>query len=282
LKFGCVLTKADLSWHLTMPFWNLAFLWLVPALQFALVVVFWNRGVFIRMFPAFFRYSCYAVVANILPFLFIDQQIWYFWAYWIIQLIYGVLAMLVMREVFQAVWDMKQGNRRFLVWALILTLAVAAALWGVFHPVGRGIASAMVAGFGAFLAGVHLVEVVLCCLTLWMVSRFTQYHVGIMLGFAGSAAVAVLAYVGRYFHPGPVFKEVILYAPISAYLASTIMWLLTFLSRPKLTRKLDPAAALELMRQQEKLAQELSSGLGLKWPGKKGDDDSKNQCAVHA
>jgi hypothetical protein len=177
-----VLTKADLSWLLIMPFWNLVFLWLVPALQFALVLVFWNRGVFMRMFPAFFRYSCYAVAANVLQLLVIHRQILYFWAYWLTEIIYGVLALFVMREVFQEVWDMKQGFRRFLVWILILALGGAAALWGVVHPQGRGGFAAMVAGFGAFLAAVHLVEVILCCLTLWMVSRFTQYHIGIMPG----------------------------------------------------------------------------------------------------
>jgi hypothetical protein len=257
---------------------GIIFQWTGPVLQFALVLVFWNRRIFLKKFPAFFRYTSFSIVATILQILVIHNDLWYFWIYWINQAIYGVLALLVMREVFQAVWDMQHGFRRFVVWLLMLAIAIASAWWGARQPAWllAGVKSA----FYVFMTSVHVVEVVLCGLAVWLVRRLTQYHIGIMMGFGISAIAQVLAYVGHFYGGGPLFKEVIRYAPLSAYMAAAGTWLYTFLSRPKLKGRFDPDAALELLRQQEEMAAKISEGLGWKWPGKKNDTDK--ECAASA
>jgi hypothetical protein len=261
---------ADLSWFV-MTVGNLVFLWATPVLQLALLAVFLYRSIFLFKFPAFFRYTCFAVVANVVQISVLHNRVWYFWIYWIDQMIYGVLALLVMREVFQIAWDMKHGVRRFLVWALILIFGAAAALWGSHHSDKIRPLASFAAGFSLFMAGVHVSEVVLFGLAVRLIRKLTRYHLGIMLGFAISASAQALAYMGKSFHFGPVLKEIVDYAPLSAYLASAGIWLSTFLSKPKLTTAFDPDEAMEWMSRQESVAREMSTRLGLKWPGKKKD-----------
>lgn len=255
-------------------------LWLGPALQFALVLVILRRRVFLQMFPAFFRYTCFAVLAHVLGSIAKGHSPWYFWVYWTTEIIYGVLALLVMREIVQAVWDLKFGFRAFTVWIFILALASAATLWGLKHPDGNGRFSGMVAAIATFMAGVHTAEVALCCFVLWLVRKFNQYHIGIMLGFAASATVAVLAYIGHYYALSPTFQLVIKYGPLSAYMASTALWLLTFLSKPTSGGKFDPEAAIQLMRRQEEIAQIMLSRVRSKWRNEKTKDANKRSSGA--
>lgn len=253
------------------------FLWAAPVLQFVLVLVFLNRRIFLAKFPAFFGYTCFAVAANVLKIAFLHNGPVYYWVYWSTEVIYGVVALLVMQEVFGMVWDMSQGLRRFSVWALILVIAGASVLWGFYRPDGIGTLTAINAAFRTFTAGVHGVEVLLLGLAVRLIRKLTRYHLGIMLGFGTSASVQVLAYVAYFFHRGPLLTEVMHYAPLSAYLASAGIWLSTFLSKPRVTTRLDPDAALDWIGDQERIAKEMSSELGLNWPGtkKRRDNGSK-------
>jgi hypothetical protein len=252
----------------------LVFTWTVPVLQFVLVLVFLNRRIFITKFPAFFGYTCFAVAANVLQIAFFHDDSVFYWVYWSTEVIYGVVALLVMQEVFGMVWDLKQGNRRFSVWALILLIAGASLLWGFHRPDGIGTLPAINAAFRTFMAGVYVVEVLLLALALRFIRKLTRYHLGIMLGFGTSASVQVVAYIAYFFHRGPLLREVVAYAPLSAYLASAGIWLSTFLSKPRVTMRLDPDAILDWISEQERIAKEMSSGSGLKWPGKKKSRDN--------
>ena len=115
-----------------------------------------------------------------------------------------------------------------------------------------------------------MVEVILCGFAIWLVRKFTRYHLGIMLGFGVSATAQFLAFIGQFFDFGPMFKEAVIYAPLSAYIAASGTWLFAFLSKPKLNTQLDPVDVLAWLNEQERIAREISAGLGLKWPGKKG------------
>lgn len=256
------------------------FVWAVPVLQFVLVLVFLRRMVFVTKFPAFFGYTCFAVVANVVQIFLLHNRHVLYWVYWSAEIIYGVLALLAMQEVFGMVWDMRQGLRRFSVWALILPIAGASVLWGFHRPDGIGTLPAINAAFRTFTAGVHVVEVLLFALAVRLISKLTRYHLGIMLGFGTSAIAQVLAYIANFFHQGPVLREVVDYAPLSAYLGSAGIWLSTFLSKPRVTMRLDPDAAIDWVGEQEKIAKEISSGLGLKWPGKKGNRNNGSQQAL--
>jgi hypothetical protein len=256
---------------------SLVFLWAAPVLQFVLVLVFLNRRIFLAKFPAFFGYTCFAVGANVLQIAVFHNDSLFYWVYWSTEVVYGVVALLVMREVFGMVWDMKQGLRRFGVWALVLTIAGASVLWGFHRPDGIGTLPAINAAFRTFITGVHVVEGILCALAIRLITKLTRYHLGIMLGFGVSASVQVLAYVAHFFHRGPLLREVVAYAPLSAYLGSAGIWLSTFLSKPRMTKRLDPDAVMDWISEQERIAKEMSSELGLKWPGKRKRDNGTKQ-----
>lgn len=279
--FARLLTP-DLCSLFIMSIGALIFLWAVPVLQFVLILVFLNRMIFVTKFPAFFRYTCFAVAANVLQIAFIHNRPVLYWVYWITQVIYGMLALLVMQEVFGMVWDMNEGLRRFFVWVLILAIAGVSVLWGFHRPDGQGTLPAINAAFRTFTAGVHAVEVLLFGLAVRFIRKLTRYHLGIMLGFGLSASAQVLAYIAHFFHLSPLFKEIVAYAPLSAYLASAGIWLSTFLSKPRLTSRLDPDAVIDWIDQQERIARAMSEELGLKWPGRKKNPPMDPQYAAHA
>src|SRR5258708_19318490 len=149
-------------------------LWTAPVLQAALVLVFWSRRFFLHKFPAFFRYTCFSVIASVLQISLFNKDPWYYWIFWIDQTIYGVLALLAMREVFQMVWDMKRGLRRYLVWALILVIAGTAVWWGTRQPAWRVTLKGVNAAFYAFMAGVRGIEVILCVINICVLQ--TLHH----------------------------------------------------------------------------------------------------------
>jgi putative ABC transport system permease protein len=248
---------------------TLVFLWAVPVLQFVLVLVFLRRTVFAVKFPAFFRYTCFAVAANVLQIALLHNRHLLYWVYWGSEMMYGVLALLAMQEVFGMVWDMRLGLRRFSVWILILVIAGASVLWGFHRPDGIGTLPAFNASFRTFKAAVHVVEVLLFVLAVRFISKLTRYHLGIMLGFGISASVQVFAYVANFFHQGLVLREVVDYAPLSAYLGSAGIWLSTFLSKPRVTMRLDPDAALDWLSEQDRIARQISLELGLEWSPRK-------------
>lgn len=270
---------ADLSWLLVMRLDALLLLWTAPALQFALVLVFLYRRIFLRKFPAFFAYTSFSVAATVLQISVIHQQLLYFWVYWIDQAIYGVLALLAVRDVFQMIWDMKQGRRRFLVWGLILALAIASVWWGDHQRGQRHPLAGVEAAFDAFVASIHVVEMLLCGLAIWLVRRLTRYHLGIMLGFGVSAISQVPGYVSHFYHLGPAFRQIVVYAPVSAYIGAAGTWLFTFASRPKVNTSLHPDEVIEWIDEQERIARKISAGLGLKWPRKERENGDK-RCAV--
>src|SRR5579884_856794 len=251
------------------------FLWSGPVLQFVLILVFLDRRVFISLFPAFYRYTCCAVVANVLENVFLQHSRIYYWVYWASELTYGVLALLAMQEVFAKVWDLKQEWRRSSVWLLLVTLATGAIVWGLLGPHGPRKWAHFNASLVAFMAEIYAVEVMLAALAFQFVRKLTKYHLGIMLGFGVSAAVQVLAFAGSFFHGGPWLREVVTYAPLSAYLSATGIWLSVFLSPPRVRMKLDPEATLKWLGEQEKIARQISEGLGLKRP-----EDKKNRLNV--
>ena len=260
---------------------SLAFLSAAPALQFALVLLFWRRRFFLHKFPAFFRYIGFSVVACVLQIAILRRGSIYFWVYWVDQIIYAVLAMLAVREVFQMVWDMKQGVRRFFVWILMAIFCVVAVSWGLHRATLQDPVTAFDPACRAFRASVHMLEVILCGLAILLVRKFTRYHLGIMMGFGVSATAQFLAFVGQFFNFGPMFKEAVIYAPLSAYIAASGTWLFTFLSKPKLNAQLNPVDVLAWLNEQERIAKEISAGLGLKWPGKNKENGAK-QYNAHA
>src|SRR5437588_4000512 len=105
---------------------DLVLMWSGPVLQLALVIVFVRYG-FRELFPVFFYYTLFSIVATALANSVILHEVFYFWVFWAAELIYNVWALLVLQEVFQSLWDFRQGASRFLLPTLVLAVAGLAA-----------------------------------------------------------------------------------------------------------------------------------------------------------
>jgi hypothetical protein len=256
------------------------FLWIPPLLQGALVVVFLRYGLR-KKFPLFFVYTIYSIAAGVLQILTIHHDAVYFWVYWITELIYGALALLVLQEIFQQVWDFKRGLRLWLTPALLLVIGALAAWWGMLHPLGLGKLAGLNAAFIAFMAGVHWAEVAAFVVALCYIGKFTRYQIGILLGFGISSIAEALAYLGHSLF-GAKFIHVLSLAVPAAYMAAAGIWLATFVRRPpidstkrpdlkKEAQKYDMYA--ETLAQYHEWLEKISKSLGLRWRGKKRPDE---------
>jgi hypothetical protein len=254
---------------------DLVFLWVPPLLQAALAVVLLCRRLH-KQFPVFFVYTSYSVVAGVLQVSTIHRDVLYFWVYWITQLIYCVLALIVLQEIFRRAWNLKRWHRRLAVLALLLIVACLSTLWGWQHPVGRGRLAGLNAFFIAFVVQIGCIQAVAFVAALRLIRKLTTHEIGITLGFALISIAGILAYPGRYYF-GARFKEVFFLGPPTAYLAATGVWLGVFLWKPKLrigSLDLEKEAKkyawyAELLAQYNEWAEKISKSLGLRWPGKK-------------
>ena len=82
-----------------MPVGDLLLRLTAPLILLALIVVLIRRKLY-RQFPVFFVYLAYALSASGLRIAVKSQPKSYFVIYWSADIIYGILALLVIREVF--------------------------------------------------------------------------------------------------------------------------------------------------------------------------------------
>lgn len=255
-------------------------MWSGPVLQLSLLIVFVRYG-FRELFPVFFYYTLYSIIATILANLLIHHEVLLFWAFWAAQLISEVWALLALQEVFQSLWDFKQGVLRYLLPVLLLAIAVLAAGWGLNHPMGRGRLIGVYTAFITFTILAHFVKLVACGLALWLAKQFSRYEIGVALGFGVSAIGTLAAYMAR-FHFGIAIGNVFLLGAQTANMVAIGIWLVVFLSKPpKGDRpRLDAhkfQEMKEMLKQQDEMAGKISEGVGLRWPGKKKKKDGPEQ-----
>src|SRR5947207_14562598 len=144
---------------------DLVLMWSGPVLQLALAIVFVRYG-FKELFPVFFYYTVYSILANTLENLLIHHEVLHFWVFWAAELIYNVWALLALQEVFQSLWDFRRGASRFLVPVLLLVVSVLATWWGLNHAMGRGRLIGLYTVFIAFKIIAHFLKLVLCGMPL--------------------------------------------------------------------------------------------------------------------
>src|SRR5207245_366433 len=108
-------------------------------------------------FPFFCAYTFYSVLVTVVRLGVMERPVTFFVLYWTTQIIYGILALLAIREVFKPTLEMYYSARPWLrrlppfAWLAV----IGAAIWqSVFHPVGRGPLSSLAAGAYTFILGV--------------------------------------------------------------------------------------------------------------------------------
>jgi hypothetical protein len=216
--------------------------WFPIAAVAVLVAIFaWRR--LWRGLPFFFLYLAFAllvVAARIVAF-HVGRKA-YFYTYWISDLASSIVVFLPMYEIFlKRLFAGFQKNRFYrsifpLFAALTLILTVFTALQApdkgaAFRMASRGFDFARTAILVFFIG-----------LMAFMGRRWTRYDLGITLGFAIQAAVALVNSAVRvHTHYKPTIMDTV---EIVSYNLSCIIWLITFW-KPEKPSQLRPAEQLD-------------------------------------
>jgi hypothetical protein len=206
------------------------------ALQVALLVIFARRKLY-RGFPFFFAYTLYSIVVIAVQLSLMHRPVALFTVYCITQVIYGVLALLAIREVFHSVLEMYYSLYGWARWVPRLALSgiVGVSLWQAVyhHPAGPMVMAFLGTGTHWFMIGVLSLEawVFGICLRLGFRKRspirWGRYEAGILVGFGVAAVGAIPIYLARI-GLGPVMDLAFLYIPPVAYAAAALTWLKAF------------------------------------------------------
>ena len=234
-----------------------------PVILLALIIVLIVRRLY-RQFPLFFVYLVYAVVATSLRLSTKTQPTSYFVVYWTTDIIYGILALLVIREVFLPSLTGLPHQYRFIRWLMPIAIVsiVAFALWSaVYRPIGRGPLSALAGGAYSFEVSIRWLELIVFIIAAILVrTRYISLLIaefGILAGFGFAALLTLAADLSRVKF-GSRFEEVFRYLPTSAYIAAAGAWLIAFLykePKPRFRLTDEHLTLMEqlLNRQQEQL-----------------------------
>lgn len=250
----------------------LTYLWfLLPALiQTVLLVILWRRDWYRRgMVPFFVAYNLYSVVIVVPRLLLLDRPV-YIQFYWSTEIMYGVLAILSLNEVFRRTFFLDYEEHPWL--RLVFPLTVVMILFGLFlwwrlvyrRPTG-GQLSLLSAAFVAFNEGVHSVEGILLVLFMvfWLILMpgWNRYDYGILLGFGISGLITMFADMVR-FSPGHGYELWYRYAPGMAYLLVTVIWLHAFWQAPQV--RLQPLMRFQTMLEHARMNNEMLTVIS-KW-----------------
>ena len=89
-----------------------------------------------RQFPFFFAYAIFSVVADTARQIASGHPVRYFIVYWSAEALYGIVALLVLREVFHRVFEVEYDLYRWVRFLLPLTVVLILAV-SVYHGIHR-------------------------------------------------------------------------------------------------------------------------------------------------
>ena len=242
-----------------------------PAILLVLALIIVRRRLY-REFPLFFTYVVFSAVVGALRETAIDHRFLYFWLYWITEALYGILALLVLREVFHRVFALPyEAYRwfRFLLPAALFIILGFSFLEAVIHPRGGGYIPRLITAIYWFDLGVHALEGTVLLLVVALIVVFPvawrQHEFGILAGFGVSACITILADL-MMLQAGSRYETFFRYGPPIAYVLATIIWLHAFL-RPPQTRsqsQIEPDEMLEIVRRSRQLLEKIERALRLR------------------
>ena len=238
-----------------------------PALQLALLVILARRRLY-RRFPFFFLCMAYCLPVTIARLCVMNRPVTFFVLYWVTEMIYGMLALLAIHEVFRGVLETYSSLHHWLRWLPLLALAgvVGNSVWQtIYHPIGRGgRLGGLAAGAYAFVAGVLLLQAIVFLICVRLAFRrnspmkWGQYSAGILTGFGIAAVATLVIYVAR-FRLGPGLELVFRYMPPVAYTVAALTWLRAFYREEPPIRK--AATDPELYRRARKFMSTALEGM---------------------
>jgi hypothetical protein len=222
----------------------------IPAcLQIALIGIFLKRKLYLR-FPWFFGYTIFSIAATVARHALGQDQSAYYWLYWITEIIFGILALFSLREVFGVASDVFYFGGPLLkfVPTTAVLLVVSNAVWqAIYNPPkhypGYEANARLQAGAYAFVFGIRCLETAICflCLRLgWMKGsqvKWGQYDYGILVGFGLSGLLTSLVFLARFVF-GQNLEGLFRYAPSGVYIIVTMTWFDAFRRKePPFTKK---------------------------------------------
>jgi hypothetical protein len=247
---------------------------LLPAgLQAAVAVIFARRKLYDR-FPLFFGYTLYSIGITAVRLAVMKHPSAFYVLYWTTEMVYGILALLALRETFRPALRTAFGDRwsNWLPLLALLTL-VGVSVWrAIYHPAkhapGYINMARLSSGAYAFVPGILCLEtiVLLWCMLLELKTNpppWGRYRAGVLVGFGFAACATVAIYLAR-FQLGPAFEFTFRYAPPLAYTYAAVIWLKAFYREEPTLPKAKPPAKNRLraaLRFIGKAKQDLDKGL---------------------
>lgn len=204
-------------------------------LEIALAITLFVRGFWLKEFPFFFSYICYAVldVVTLLVIEHVATGRTYARVFWVAQAIYAVFGLLAMNEAFRKVFKvyyLRRGWFSWLVPGLVLVIgSISVWKWLRHAPVQAGPLTVAYISFDLatnyMLAGVFGLFGLL--VFFWR-TKWQQYTFDVMLGFGVFSIVGMLADALRSDF-GTRMNFFFIYAASVAYIVACVIWLLAFM-----------------------------------------------------
>jgi hypothetical protein len=199
-------------------------------LQLLLSYVLVRQKVY-RVFPWFFAYTLFSIVAAIARFAFKNYETPYFYLYWGTDAVQSVLGGIVMYEVCRGVFrNLGRNWWARIVFPVLLLIAVALTLarTGAQLPGAEGTLMTWVVKAEL---GLRFLQVLLFLLLFALVTfvgvRWRQHHFGISAGYGIYAAVNLFT-TTKYYESGTKFTFLWGWISVITYTVAVLIWLWYF------------------------------------------------------
>ena len=183
-----------------------------------------------RAFPFFFAYTAFGVAAGIARFVTRDHVHAYFWAYWITDGIYVLLATATLFEISRRVLsNVTRVWWRLLFFPAIIAASILLCTWrmNAIPPKLSGLTLWIVNGEIAVRFAQVITFAALGTLVLLLGLRWNQQERGITAGF-GMYATIMLLTTTRYSDSGTSFRMAWWSFSLIAYTAALLIWIWSF------------------------------------------------------
>jgi hypothetical protein len=147
---------------------SLLFGLLPAAVQAAVLVILARRRLYHR-FPFFFAYTLYSILVTVVRLRTMGTPAVFFVSYWSTEIVYGILELLAIREVFKSVLEMYYSLYRWTRWLLPIAVTVmfGNSIWrAIYRSVGGGPLGGLAAGVYSLVLGILCLQAAIFLLCL--------------------------------------------------------------------------------------------------------------------
>jgi hypothetical protein len=226
-----------------------------PVFMSWLAAVIYRRRLY-RTFPLFFSYVILTVLISAVRLAVIKYDELFFFVYYGTDALYAIFGLLALYEAFREVFLVfyKVWRRFEILFPAALLVIVILGTWNAaLHPAKQApYVIVVLLAIGKVIKYLQVGVFVLFFTLVWVLGLdWEEYPFGIVLGFTISAAGTWLAYDVRS-EFGTKYSSFFKYAPPVAYFGAILVWLATFIRKPRGPRQLQTGLPPEQMLEQAK------------------------------